>query len=160
MSDFPSIPTSVRFADDVQVALAQCARDQKISVSDIIQHAVYSYLVEQASTNAETSRRMTAENSLLGRVIEQAKLISQTEWTKDVTLELFEWIDTNHRAEYDQAIGPNGEQVYRINPLLAKRYAYALGADYERDSKDKPAKEYLPRNANKLIQSYTLLRKL
>jgi hypothetical protein len=102
---------------------------------------------------------MTAEVNLTTAVLKHAKEVKKTDYPEDATLRLFDWIQSELNETYHIAIGPNAEHAYRINPQIARRFAMAIGAEPVPDPKGNPAKEYLPRNANKLIKSYTPLRK-
>lgn len=154
-----TVALSLRMPADAHGALAAFAEDEGITVSDALLQAVYIFLSDKGTTDAAARTRMEAEVDLSRSVIAHAQEIRKTDYDTDVTFQLFDWIKENHIDLYQDAIGPSAEQAYRINPQIAKRFAYAIGGSPVLDKKGKPAKVYLERNANKLIQSYTKLRK-
>ena len=152
-------PISIRLPNDAHQSLLAYASSEGISLSEAMLQAVYEFLKGKGTTDPVAAKRMQAEVELSKIVLARADKIRDTQWGGDVTLELFDWIEKNHLDTYRRAVGASGDHSYRINPQLAKRFAYAINANYEPDAKGNATKTFLSRNANKLIQSYTRLRK-
>lgn len=154
-----TVSLSLRIPSDAHAALAAFAKAEGITTTDALLQALFTFLSEMETTDAAARSRMVAEVELSQNVVEHAKTICDTDYDTDVTCQLFDWIKDKHSDLYRRAVGPEAAQAYRINPQIAKRFAHALGASPVLDAKGKPEKVYLERNANKLIQSYTKLRK-
>tara|TARA_B100001105_G_C22248092_1_gene381326 strand:+ start:180 stop:740 length:561 start_codon:yes stop_codon:yes gene_type:complete len=154
-----TVSVSLRLPIDAHEALNNFATKEGITVTDALLQAVYAFLQGKDTTDPAASARMAAEDELAKAVLTYAQIIRESEYDADVTMKLFDWIKNNHDTLYDRAIGQNAEHAYRINPQIAKRFAYAIGATPVLNQDGKPAKVYLERNANKLIQSYTKLKK-
>jgi hypothetical protein len=150
---------SLRIPADAHLALEAFAKQKSITLSDALLRAVYEFLSNQGTTSADTLSRLRAETELFDIVLDYAKTIKTTQFSEDATYHLFEVIQSEHHELYKRAIGSNAEHAYRVNPQIAKRFAIAIEATQVLNDKDKPVMTYLPRNANKLIQSYTKLRK-
>ena len=155
----PTIALSLRVPGDVHEALAAYADCEGISVSEAALQAIYALVADKPTTVPAARSRIAAEGELTAKVMSYAVDVKQTEYDTEVTRTMFRWIAERHRAVYDRAIGVGGEHAIRINPQLARRFAYAINAKPVLNAKRNPAKGYLPRNANELIQSFTLLEK-
>lgn len=150
---------SLRVPADAFESLSTFAESEGITVADAALQAIYSFVADKVTTAPAAKRRMAAEATLTAEVMNHAATIRGSDFASDVTREMFKWISNNHRGTYDCAIGSDGQHAIRINPQLARRFAYAIGAKPVLNAKRNPVKGYLPRNANELIQSYTLLTK-
>ena len=154
-----STAISIRLPDDAHGALTAYADTTGITLSEAALQAIYEFLADKGSTSRAVAERMNAETKLSKLVLARAHEIKPQDWSNDVTMQMFDWLSEHHSSVYTRAVGPNSEHAYRINPQLAKRFAFAIEADYVRDENGKATKTYLARNANKLIQSYTNLKK-
>jgi hypothetical protein len=154
-----TVALSLRIPADAHRALLAFASQEGITVTDALLQAVFAFLLDKDSTEDSVKIRLDAEVRLSNEVLAYAQSIKETDYGTDATYHLFDMIERKHIGLYKSAIGQNGEQAYRINPQIAKRFALAIGAFQVLNEKGNPSKVYLERNANKLIQSYTKLGK-
>lgn len=154
-----TVALSLRIPADAYRALTAFTEKEGVTVTDGLLQALYSFLADKVTTDPAAAARMAAEVELSNEVLSYAKQVIASDYDENVTQQMFDWIESKHCELYRRAVGPDAAQAYRINPQIAKRFAYAIGATPILDAKGKPSKAYLERNANKLIQSYTLLRK-
>ncbi len=154
-----SVTVSIRIPGDVHGALADYARQQGINVTDAANEAISVFVGSKDTTDMAVRKRLASEAKLIAEVMAYAADVKDTNFETDVTRTLFKWIDANHRDCYSEAIGTDGSHVNRINPQLARRFAYAIGGGPVLNDDGKATKGYVQRNANELIQSYTLLKK-
>ena len=151
-------PISLRLAQDTDEALDSFASANGLSRPEAVSTIVSEFLADQCTTAKSTRRRLAAEKSLTALVLARASELKDSAFEPDVTRQLFQWIADHHRADYDLAIGPNAAFRNRLNPLLAKRFAVALGATYLAVKDGLPVRKDLPAGSDELIKSYTPLR--
>jgi hypothetical protein len=157
MKKIENVALSLRVPADVYSALDEHAKGKGIGITDAIMQAIYGQLINAETTKKAIRERMEAELELMEIVRDHASRLKSPTIDPHATLHLFDMLQVEHNDLYTRALGPNKEQVLRLNPLIARRFAIAIGAIQAVENGRKLIVT-LPRNANKLIQTYSILK--
>ncbi|BBO01992.1 MULTISPECIES: hypothetical protein [Bradyrhizobium] len=158
MSAATTDPISLRLPPNLQAGVDACAAARALSPAEAVEYLVREALLTGKWLTVDQRLQLEAEAATMAVVdVIVTRIKDEDAWGDDVTRTVFVELRDKHRAEYDAAIA-NGEAA-RVNRDIGKRVRRLLDADVVIENGGYRKMGQVPRSADELIKTYTVLRR-